>query len=477
MIDSDLKQILLDFYVDGVSSVELSEASGIPASTIRRWAAEGGVRMYGDPHPLNEAGLNHIAFLTGVDSAPEGGGNGTMPPSLLGGGDAGSNPVLREPVATTRRCRNKNCIERFVPVNDHHFFCSPACRDAPDLWDVEDILREEGQLTPEATDLEIAKRAFGQKNQLVRKVSQLTSLRSYLRHEVRTLYDDMPELRLAPVAAPDATIGKERELIVQLSDWQIGKLENGIGVEEMKRRVSRIVDATLSIASHFRRSGYVINRCTIAYGGDMGEGCYIYAGQNVNGLDRTGNTHRLVKQIMIAAELEAQLVAALAAEFPKIFVVSVPGNHGRTNGRNDFSDPDDNFDQMIPVWAQDKCSNLTNVQWHIPENWWAGFTVFAHNVITFHGDQWRGPLSKLETLLPQWVLAGVFGGAPSLVLTHHRHDFAVMHVNGVPVVQNGTIDGGSNWYLKAFGRASKPEQTVIVASPKRVTEAIYPISF
>ena len=386
--------------------------------------------------------------------------------------------------ATTRRCRNKGCIHRFVPTSQQHFFCSDCqglrnkLTDA-DLWSQEDILQEEGSLLPGADHLTMAKRAFAQKNQVVRKNTELVSLREYMRHEVRSLYEDNPSLRFPIVPPPESrgTGGGEREIILVCSDWQIGKLENGIGVEAMKRRVQRIQQASRQIVEHFRRSGYEIPRGRLVFGGDMIEGCYIYGGQNVSGLDRTANTHRLTRQIPLAAQLQASVAHDMASYLDEVEVDTVPGNHGRTNGRNDFADPEDNFDTLAAYWSADKTSNTERIKWNIHENWWGGFHSLGHYGVAIHGDQWRGPLSRLDNLLPGWVTSNVFDEKPSLFLTHHRHDFATIRVNGITVVQNGTIDGGSNWYLKAYGKSSPPTQALIVMSRRYGAEAIYPVLF
>lgn len=386
-------------------------------------------------------------------------------------------------VATTRRCRNKRCINRFVPTSLQHFFCSDCQggrNDIPaeDLWSQEDILQEEGSLLPGADHLAMAKRAFGQKNQVVRENVHLRSLRDYLRFQVRALHDESPELRYPIVPPPPTqrTDGDEREVILLCSDWQIGKLENGIGVQAMQeQRVPRIMQAARQIVEHFRRSGYTVNRGRLVFGGDMVEGCYIYGGQNVSGLDRTANTHRLTRQIPLAAHLQASVALDMASYLAEVEVDTVPGNHGRPNGRSDFADPEDNFDTLAAYWSADKAANNDRIHWHIHEQWWGGFWSMGHYVVAIHGDQWRGPLTNLERLLPSWVTSNVFGQKPDLFLTHHRHDFATIRINGITVVQNGTIDGGSNWYLKAYGKSSPPTQALIVMSARYGAEAIYPI--
>lgn len=382
--------------------------------------------------------------------------------------------------ALTRRCRNKDCIERFIPVNPQHWYHEPACAKSDNLWDVEDILREEGALLPGANQLELAKRAFGQKNQALRKLSTLASLREYLSYEIKSFHDERPELRYPTIPKPPKDRGKagEVEIIVQLSDWQVGKWENGYGVESTIERIERCMASIAAIVQRQRAAGWKVNRIILAFGGDMIEGCYIYKGQNVSGLDKTGNTHRLTRQIITAAEQQAKVAAFCATLVDHVTVEAVGGNHGRPNGPNDYADPEDNFDVMSAWWSRDIVGrNNPRITWNIHEDWWGGFESMGHYFVSMHGDQWRGPLTRLEKLLPSWVTAGVFGGKPDVVLAHHRHTAAEMEVAGIQVMQNGTIDGGSNWYLKNYGGYSRPHQRIIAVTREHCPESTWPVRF
>lgn len=384
------------------------------------------------------------------------------------------------PPATTRRCRNRDCINRFVPVNANNFYCSPECRAAESTWSIEEILQEEGALLPDASPLETAKRAFGQKNQAVRRATALQSLREYLAFEVSTFYEENPSYRWPPLTAPEPDDGHkgEREVIIDLSDWQVGKLENGIGIDCMRNeRLPRIKAATRAIVERQRAAGYAVNRARVVFGGDMIEGCFIYGGQNVTGLDRTANTHWLRKQCQVAAHMKAEVVYDVASYVEEVTADEVGGNHGRPNGKSDFSDPADNLDLMSGDWASDITRHEPRILWTIHDDWWGSLESLGHPVVFFHGDQWNGPFHKLEDLVPKWLANNVFGCRPALILTHHRHDFAILRVAGIPIVQNGTIDGGSKWYLKAYGKAAPPTQTITVMSAKRGVESVWPIDF
>ena len=216
-----------------------------------------------------------------------------------------------------------------------------------------------------------------------------------------------------------------------LSDFQLGKWANGIGVNHAERvRIPRILDATHGWIDQLRDGGRIVNKVHVVYGGDMLEGCFIYKGQNVTGLDRTGNTHRITRQIAKVAEVEARIDQSIAASVAEVDHRSVPGNHGRPNGKNDFADPEDNFDTLASTWAEDKLFIQTNINFFHEEHWWHGF----------------------ESL-------------------------GVAEVNGVLVIQNGTIDGGSPWYTQAYGKSSRPVQTLLIMSEGHGVEGIHPIYF
>ena len=378
----------------------------------------------------------------------------------------------------TRRCKNKLCIERFVPVNTQHQFHEPACAKSTELWTREEIVAEEASLAVGTNQSEMALRFAGQKNKLLRENATLRSLREVIHLAVLESGRNQGG-RYDPVPVPDSTgTGSTRELIVLLSDWQLGKWEGGIGVEVMMvSRIPRIKEAVLSILRVQQESGHKVDTIRLVWGGDMIEGCYIYGGQNVSGLDRTGNTHRLIRQLQLCAKLQAEMAIDMAAAVPNVIVEGVPGNHGRPNGKSDFADPEDNFDVLTLDWAMDKAANQPNITWNHTDNWWTRFDVLGHPVVAIHGDQWRGALEKVETILPRWVTSGEFGVTPELFITCHRHNPAQKEVQGVHVIQNGTIDGGSEYYQKNTGIWSRPEQTIVVASEARVAESIWPIDF
>ena len=460
--DSPIREAVVLAYGRGNDTRDIARLYDISPNTVRGWASKAGVARF--------------------SIMPEDGSSGITPPRQAMSGADTADDNLGAPAPSTRRCRNKDCIERFVPVNDQHWYCSPPCRSSTNLWEVADILREEAAVSPDTSPMEMAKRFAGQKNRAVRRVTQLTSMREFMRFEIGELARSAPEslLKPKPPAPPAKKGGSPREIILICSDWQIGKLQNGIGVDAMQnQRLPKILDATTAVIKHFNNSGHPVTKLHIVFAGDIIEGCYIYGGQNVTGLDKASQTHMLIGQISKAATMQADLAMNLAAHVPEVVAHSVPGNHGRPNGKNDFADPEDNFDTLCAMWAKDKSSLQKNLTWDISQEWFNWFVSEGHIVASIHGDQWRGPVEQLQRLLPQWVLADVFriGQAPQVFITGHRHDFTMFRVNGITVVQNGTIDGGSDWYLKSYGKASPPTQVILVMSEKHGVEATYPICF
>jgi hypothetical protein len=385
------------------------------------------------------------------------------------------------PDPSSRRCRNKNCIERFVPVNLGHWFHEAACAAVPpeEKWSQDEILREEGNLLPDANQGEMAKRAFGQKNQLLRKVEQLTSFREYLTYLVQDFHDDNPAIRHPAVTSPSRDKGdkSERELVVQLSDWQVGKWEDGFGVAATMARVDEIKGAIVAIVQRQRDAGYPMHAMTLSFGGDMIEGCFIYRGQNVSGLDKQGNSHRLTNQIYITSHAIAEIATFCSTLVELVKVKSVGGNHGRPNGPNDYADTEDNFDVMSAWWAKDITVANDRIEWETFDNWWGSFDVMGHTFVSLHGDQWPGQFGALNKLLPLWIANGEMPQDTEILLTHHRHEEKMAEIAHIRVYQNGTIDAGSKWYLKKYGKKSTPHQRILVVSENHAPEADWPIQF
>jgi|GEM_PF-5671153 hypothetical protein len=394
-----------------------------------------------------------------------------------------TNPVTNS-LGITRRCRNRDCIERFIPVNTQHWYHEPACAEASRKWRVEDILSEESGMLPESSHMELAKRFAGQKNQALRRNETLVAMREFMRVEMDDLIRQDPTVPFVEPLKPipkrvKGKVSYVREPILVLSDFQLGKWANGIGVNHAERvRIPRILDATHGWIDQLRDGGRIVNKVHVVYGGDMLEGCFIYKGQNVTGLDRTGNTHRITRQIAKVAEVEARIDQSIAASVAEVDHRSVPGNHGRPNGKNDFADPEDNFDTLASTWAEDKLFIQTNINFFHEEHWWHGFESLGRYIVVMHGDKWKGStLAQFRPILSGWITGGLFGRKPDVIITCHRHEFGVAEVNGVLVIQNGTIDGGSPWYTQAYGKSSRPVQTLLIMSEGHGVEGIHPIYF
>lgn len=388
----------------------------------------------------------------------------------------------------TRRCRNKECINRFVPVSVNNWFCSD-CRGRNhtemSLFSLEEILGEEASLEPNTHPLTMARVMAGQKNATVRRLDGIANLHDYVAIVVSDYLESQPYLLLDRVELIDNTgpgSRGEMELILSLGDWQLGKIDQGLGMKELvERRVPRIIDATAQIAREWRDAGYRIRRINLDCLGDMVEGCgNIYKGQSLN-LDRTGRTQMIIEQTMLTGHLTACVAVELAKHFEEVAVHIIAGNHGRTDTRTHFTDPRDNFDILAGQMAKAYAQNEPRVKWDIFTDDFFGVyrTRFGQTVYLEHGDAFRGSSGEaFGSILPQRVASGLIPEFPDLAYLGHRHDFLVFRIGTrTTCIQNGTIDGGSHWYLKATGKASRPSQTLTCVTEKYVPRDIQPIEF
>jgi hypothetical protein len=261
--------------------------------------------------------------------------------------------------------------------------------------------------------------------------------------------------------------GSRREAIVCLGDWQLGKYEGGVGVEELRERLSLVVDAAKSIVANSPR----VDSLTVLLLGDLVEGIWIYPGQVPKGIDLRVEAHRITRQILETSRVAASVINELYLLGLPMRVISVPGNHGRV--APEVTDEADNFDTLCACFAKELLSGH-DIQWDICQYWVHQFESAGVTVVATHGDRWRGTFWKLHDLIPKWVHAGIID-YPDVVVAGHRHEFASGTIGRTVFVQNGALDGGSGWLTALSGLSARSCQVVLVVSDKHSLEAIYPI--
>jgi hypothetical protein len=184
--------------------------------------------------------------------------------------------------------------------------------------------------------------------------------------------------------------------------------------------------------------------------GDLIEGCQIYAGQRMY-LDRYKNGDSAVDQVMVMIDTLSSMLQWLRPHFNKVTVLSAWGNHGRTTRKDDPSLGHDNYDRMVAEMVMRMCREL-DINFIVPEEDRYHVTSMGWVIGGIHGHQLgsKASLNAMEPVVLRWDSGHHFNLPLDILVMGHRHHAASLDMQGIEVIQNAAMDGGSNW-LKDTG--------------------------
>jgi len=93
-----------------------------------------------------------------------------------------------------------------------------------------------------------------------------------------------------------------------------------------------------------------------------------------------------IKQALEGTNALIAALSMLAGQFPYVYVIGVPGNHGRVPADPRRADPTDNFDWLIYNIAKLALERQDNIMWNIPGTWYANFEIKGHRFFAIHGE-------------------------------------------------------------------------------------------
>lgn len=307
--------------------------------------------------------------------------------------------------------------------------------------------------------------------------------------EVRKTIYDLAEM----VPDPPAWLMKERPPhlpgvpMTCWSDWHWGErvtLEQTGGANLFNRkiakeRVRRLIDSTIDLTMH-----HMVNPkypgIVVCLGGDM----------------ITGNIHEELRETnegtvqQALLEVQEQLIAALtlmADTFGNVFVPCVVGNHGRGTLKpraKDFVYESYEFNLYCQLESHFKRTNDSRIQFHIPGEADAYFTVLGHRFALTHGDRLavKGGDGIIGTIGPivrgtkKLLLSEAENGRPiDTVIICHYHTY-IPRGDAVPGIVNGSLIG-YNEYARNMLRVApaRPSQALWFMHEKHGFTAQWPV--
>lgn len=257
-----------------------------------------------------------------------------------------------------------------------------------------------------------------------------------------------------PSAAP--------EMLVCLSDWHIGAefysfrgcYNTDIAAERLEHLKKRIVEIGKL---------HGVKKCMISVGGDMISG-------SIHRSIQVTNRENVIQQIVLASRLLSDFIYEMAQNFDVVDVAGISGNHSRID-RKDDALKDERLDDLLLWYAEadlSKCDNVNIIRETLDETV-TTFDVCDLPFAVVHGD-YDGFTEASVCKLVTWL-----GFKPTAVIFGHKHYPAMSEVEGVTIVQTGSLCGsGDDFTIKSRLRGDA-SQTVLICNERGI-ECCYPIN-
>jgi hypothetical protein len=248
--------------------------------------------------------------------------------------------------------------------------------------------------------------------------------------------------------------GEPSSLIVNLSDWQCGKSDQG-GSEGILARIIQLQTSVPDRISDLRKIGYSVDQLVLVGLGDLSEGCQGFYPMQEFSVDLSRR-----QQTKVVRRGLTDLIVACAPHVPEILVSAVGGNHGenRKNGKafTSFEDNDDVavFEQVADIFQQ---SAFTNISFSLPTDRLAVSLKVQDQIVSWtHGHVARGAGEPIKTMWEWWKnqsLGRHYEGVAdaNILVCGHFHHFAAKQQEGRQLFICPTLEGGSDWWASSKG--------------------------
>ena len=255
-------------------------------------------------------------------------------------------------------------------------------------------------------------------------------------------------------------VNGDQEMIIGLSDLHIGQCfssmfgeyNSDIAQKRLEQYLNKIKVAALL---HNVKKAHVISL------GDQISG-------SIHKSIAITNKENVIEQIKKATELISSFCYELTKIFEVVHFYSVSGNHSRIDRKDDALHAE-RLDDTI-AWAVSLSLNhIDNFYYMSHRNLDTGIVdmdVCGKSYIGIHGDNdamTKQGVSNLVMMLG-WIPEGIFRG--------HMHYPALNEMNGVKVIQSGSLAGSGDDHTIEYRLIGKPSQTFCVCNEKGI-DCIY----
>ena len=222
------------------------------------------------------------------------------------------------------------------------------------------------------------------------------------------------------------------------------------------RRAEQYVDKTLEITQQ-TLTGYRFPNLWILRYGDHSSG-------EIHNAVLQSEFKNQFKNSFAIAQVHALMVRDLAPYFEHVFVVCLPGNHGRRSKKKDYNSPHDNWDYAINKVSAMLNREIPNVSYLIPNAYSTVLNIQGFNFAIEHGDDvkmWNSiPYYGLERKTRRLLALNETRGMKIdyFVFGHFHQPTTMNQLGSVETIINGTWKATDPYTFGSLSGYVEPSQ-------------------
>jgi hypothetical protein len=258
----------------------------------------------------------------------------------------------------------------------------------------------------------------------------------------------------------------EEEAVLVLSDMHTGMINEiydpnsqskviTYNEEIRQKELTYLRDSMFEIQTILSKS-YNLRKLHILILGDMITNDRIFDGQKFE-IDRPYG-----KQVWDTVRDLTYFVNQMTTRFPKVHVIGIVGNHGRSNEKYSEEPVENNFEWTLYKIMQESLKKNPNVEMEVPDTRFYSTQIFGHRYYMHHGDNLRGFSKTAVERGARDLLTTLIPDLPSgfdVYLMGHLHSAEKMDLNErSTMIVNGSFIPRDQYGYKMFRRYSKPQQ-------------------
>lgn len=255
----------------------------------------------------------------------------------------------------------------------------------------------------------------------------------------------------------------DNSLIVMLSDLHTGQTFNSpfgrYNTDILKNRMTQLLNKVISIGN--RHNSVMVNVVLL---GDQISG-------NIHNTIQVSNRENVIEQIKIASEVITWFCVELSKVFGYVHIYECAGNHSRLVSNKELAIHDERLDNLITWIIKQMTAHIDRIKVHDDEetridSGISMFELYGKDYVAVHGDY--DVLNKTGV----GNLSMMLGKIPYAIMNGHNHFPSNTDINGVKIIQGGSIAGSGDNYTIEKRLSGKPNQTVLVCDENGI-DAIY----